>query len=91
MKSYLRLIIETKFLSQKEKKQLLINVLSQRSETDAKRVLSLTSTRESGSVIRDIVDSSCCWENTQQGHQYWWDISERALREELITEEAENL
>jgi F0F1-type ATP synthase delta subunit len=91
MKSYLRLIIETKFLSQKEKKQLLINVFSQRSETDAKRVLSLTSMRENGGVIRDIVDASCCWENTQQGHLYWWDISERALREELITEEAENL
>ena len=91
MKSYLRLIIETKFLSQKEKKQLLINVFSQRSETDAKRILSLTSTRENGGVIRDIVDASCCWDNTQQGHNYWDDISQRTLREELITEEAENL
>ena len=91
--THLRLLIKTELLSKKEKRQLLINLFSQRSEYRAGQILEMmTSTFQSeGGQVRDFIDCSCCWADTEQGHNYWDGISQRALNEELITEEAENL
>lgn len=91
--TYLRVLIKTELLSKKEKRQLLVNLFSQHSENRSKQILETVPSafQSEGPQMRDFIDSSCCWANTEQGHRYWDDISQRTLREELITEEAENL
>ncbi len=91
--TYLRVLIKTELLSKKEKRQILVNLFSQHSETRSRQILEVTTStfQSEGAQMRDFIDCSCCWAHTEQGHNYWDDISQRTLRGELITEEAENL
>lgn len=91
MNTYLRIIIKTNLLSQKEKRELITNLFIHKNELQARNFLSTPNSLAHGFVIKNIIDGAMLWRNTPQGQTYWEDIADRVGREELITEEAENL